>query len=57
MKQPEQMARDGVVIARVAHIQKAQQLFIEEIEPEEAVVFARRAAHGKDKIRRIAQRG
>ncbi len=56
MKAPKQRPGNGVVITRITHIQEAQQLLIHEIKPEEAVILTRHAAHGKHKIRRIAQR-
>ena len=56
MEQPEVEPRNGIVIARIAQIQEAQQVLVDEIEPEEAVIFARNAAHRKIEIRRIAER-
>ncbi len=57
MEQPEIQARHGVVIARIAQVQKPQQLLIDEVEPEKSVILAGRAVHGEVEIRRIAQRG
>ncbi len=57
MEQPEIEARDGIVIARVAKIQKAQKLLIDEEKPEKAVILAGTAVEREDEIRRIAQRG
>ena len=46
MEEPEIEARDGVVIARVAQIQKPQKLLVDEEEPEEAVILARARCAG-----------
>ena len=56
VQEPEPEARDGVVIARVAHVQKAQQLLVDEKEPQETVILARAAVHAQGKIGRITQR-
>src|ERR1019366_9494478 len=57
MQEPEPGARDGVVVARVAEVQKTEKGFIEEVEPEEAVILAGRAVHREIEVRRVAQRG
>ena len=57
VKQPEPDPRHGVVVARIAQIQEAQQLLVDEEEPEETVILARPAVHGEREVRRIAQRG
>ena len=57
MQQPEQRARDGVVVARIAQVQKAQDVLVEEVEPEEPAITARFAVHREIEIGRIAQRG
>ena len=41
----------------MAHVQKAKDVLIEEVEPEEAVVFARDAAHGEVEVGRIGKGG
>ena len=56
MEQPEIQARHRIVIARIAHVQKTQQLLVDEIKPQEAVIFARSAAHREIEIGRISQR-
>ena len=43
MEEPEPEARHCVVIARIAEIQKSEQVLIYEIKPEEAVILARYA--------------
>ena len=45
MEEPEIEARHGVVVARIAQVQKAQKLLVDEVEPQEAVIFARAAVH------------
>ena len=57
MKRPEIEARDGVVIPRIAQVQKAQKLLIDEEKPEKAVILARAGLEGERKIGRIAQCG
>lgn len=57
MKQPELEARHGIVIAGVTHVQKAKDVFIEEVEPEEAVVFARDATQSEVEVGRIGEGG
>ena len=56
MKQPEVEARNGVVVARIAQVQESQQLFVDEEEPEKAVILARNAVQREVEIRRITQR-
>ena len=41
VQQPEPQPWHSVVIARVSQVQKTQQVFVEEVEPEEPAVFAR----------------
>ena len=56
MEQPEQVPRHGVVVARPAAVQKTQDVFVEEVEPEEAVVLARPGVHREIEVRRVAER-
>ena len=56
MKSPEQRARHRAVVARVTQVQKTQQLFVDEVKPEKAVILAGPAVHRERKVRRIAQR-
>ncbi len=56
MKEPEVEARHGGVIARVAQVEKSQQLFVDEVKPEEAVILASAAVQGKGEIRRVRER-
>ena len=55
MEEPEPQPRDRVVVARVAQIQEAQQLLVDEKEPQETVIFSLAAVHGEREVRRIAQ--
>jgi len=57
MEKPEKRARDGVVVARVAKIEKAEELFVDEVEPEEAVILAGAAVEGEGEVGRIAESG
>ena len=57
MKQPEEAARDGVVVARVAEIEEAEKLFIDEVEPEEAVILPGSTVETEGEVRRIAEGG
>jgi len=57
MQEPKQRAWDGVVVPRVAHVEESEDVLIEEIEPEEAVVDSWLAAHGEVEVGRILQRG
>jgi hypothetical protein len=57
MEEPEVNPRHRVVVARVAQIQEAQQVLIDEVEPEKPVVLARSAAHGENEIGRITKSG
>ena len=41
VQRPEQQARHGVVVARIAQVEEAQQVFVEEVEPEESAILAR----------------
>src|SRR5260370_29776123 len=56
MEQPEPQPRDRIVIARIAQIEESQDLLVDEIEPEKAVVFTRTAVQRKRKIGRIPKR-
>ena len=56
VKQPEVKARNRIVVSRIAQIQKAEQLLIDEEEPEKAVILPRPAVKREGEIRRIAQR-
>ena len=47
MEQPEVEARNGGVVPGIAQVEKAQQLFVNEIEPEETVIFPAAAMHVK----------
>src|SRR5205823_5043834 len=49
-------APNRVIVARVAHVQKAQHVLIHEVEPQEPFVVAGAAMHAEDKEWRIAQR-
>ena len=55
MEQPEVQARDRIVVARIAQIQKPQHLLVDEVEPEESVI-ADSLCDGEIEVRRIAQR-
>jgi hypothetical protein len=57
VQKPESKARNGVVVARVAEIQKAQDVFIDEVEPEKSVILAGTAVHGEVEKRRHAAHG
>ncbi len=51
VKEPEIKARHGGVIARIAQVEKAQQLLVDEVKPEEAVIHAAAAVQGKGESR------
>ena len=55
VQSPEGHTGNGVVIARIAKIQKTQDVFIHEIKPEKAAIFTGTAVHGEIKIGRHAQ--
>ena len=55
VQQPEPQPWHSVVITRVSQVQKTQQVFVEEVEPEEPAVFAGRTMHRKRKVGRVAQ--
>ena len=55
VKQPEVEARDRVVVARIAQVQKTQQLLVDEEEPKKPVILSRPAVQGEGEVRRIAQ--
>src|ERR1700674_2336460 len=57
MEQPEPEPRDRIVIARIAQIEESQDLLVDEIKPEKAVVFARTAVQRKREIGRITKCG
>ena len=55
MKKPEVEARYRIVIPRVAQIQEAQKLFIDEEKPKKSPILARAAVKSEVEVRRIAQ--
>ena len=55
MKCPEIQARHSVVIARITQVQEPQDVLVDEVEPEEAVIRTRFAVHAEVEIGRIAQ--
>ena len=57
MKGPEIEARHGVVVAWITQVQKAQQVLVDEIEPEKAAVGAGFAVHREVEVGRIPQCG
>src|SRR5581483_3462920 len=57
IQEPEERARNRVVVARVTQVEEAQQVLVKEIEPEEAAIFAWSAMKGEREIRWIVQRG
>src|SRR5712691_10918344 len=57
MEEPEPQPRDRIVIARIAQVEESQNLLVDEIKPEKAVVFARSAVQRKRKIGWISKRG
>src|SRR6266478_4716615 len=54
MKQPEPEPRDCIVIVRVSQVEEAENLLIDEVEPQKAVIFARTAVKRKREIRWIS---
>src|SRR5579864_8320910 len=56
VKKPEIEARNGVVISRVAEVQKSKKLFVDEKEPEKPMILPRPAMQRERKIRRVAHR-
>src|SRR5579859_1193186 len=40
MQQPEGQARHGVVVARIAQVQEAKDMFVDEVKPKEAMILA-----------------
>ena len=56
IQRPEQSSRDGVVVPRISSIEESKQLFIDEVEPEEAVILARATLQRKEEVRRISER-
>ena len=57
MQQPEVKARHGVVVSRIAQIQKTKQLLIDEEEPKKTVILSRPAVKREGEVRWIAQGG
>ena len=45
VESPEQRSRHRTVVARITQVQKAQELFVDDVKPEEAVILARPAVH------------
>jgi len=56
MKQPEIKTWNRVVVARIAHVKKPEQLLINKVKPQEAVILSRSAAHREIEIWWIPQR-
>src|SRR5215471_5836679 len=54
MKSPEQKTWHGIVVPWIATVQEAQDLLVDEVEPEEPVIRARLAVHREVKNRRVA---
>src|ERR1700683_2763408 len=57
MEKPKGKGREGIVVARVTHIEKPEQLLVDEKEPEKSVVGIGAAVQRKYERRWIAQRG
>src|SRR5208282_2105636 len=57
MEQPKVEAGHGVVVVRVAQIQKTEKLLVNEKEPKKTVVLAGSAMKREREIRRITKRG
>src|SRR6266851_664262 len=57
VKKPEPQPGDRIVIAWITQIEKAKDLFVDEIEPKKSVVFTRAAVKRKREIRRISKCG
>src|SRR5207245_9704468 len=57
MKQPKPRTGDRIVIARVAQVQEAEHLLVDEIKPKEAMVVTWSAVKRQGEIRRMSQRG
>ena len=57
MEQPEPEPGDRIVISRIAQIEEAKDLLVDEIEPKKAVVFTRTAVKREREIGRITKRG
>jgi hypothetical protein len=57
MEQPKIKSRNRIIVTRIAEVQKAEQLFVDEEKPEKAVVLSRAAVQPKIKVGRVAQRG
>src|SRR5207302_7695581 len=56
VEQPEPNPGDGIVIAWITQIEKAKNLLVDEVKPEESVVFPRTAVKPKIEIRWITAR-
>src|SRR5208282_1090337 len=57
VQQPEIQARDRIVIARIAQVEEAEKLLIDEEEPQESMVLAGTAVQRKSEVRRIPESG
>src|ERR1700682_4517945 len=57
MQQPKRRAWNGIVVARVSQIQEAQDVFVNEIEPEKTVVLAGAAVHREIEVWRHTKSG
>src|SRR6267378_6510053 len=56
MESPEQQTRDGIVVAWVSHVQEAENMLVQEVEPGEAVILAGNATPREFKSGGIANR-
>ena len=57
VQQPEVKARHGIVVSRIAQIQKAEQLLIDEEEPKKSMILPWPAVKREGEVGWIAQRG
>jgi hypothetical protein len=57
MEQPEEVTGNCVVVARPPHVEEAEDVLVEEVEPEEAVILAWFALHREVEVRWIAEGG
>ncbi len=57
VEQPEQQDGDAVVVLRPSGAEEAEQVLVEEVEPEEAAVVAGAAGHGEVEVRRVPDDG
>src|SRR5260370_26742815 len=55
MEKPEPDSRHGIVVVRITAIEEAKKLLVDEVEPQEAVVFARAAVEREREVRRVPQ--